>query len=273
MKKWIPLSCALLVHTLTYAAGTTPTDFTATYQSVSALKKSLEKNGLKVLGTHQVAGQKEYTTVIYTAPELQKVAALPERGFAGIMRILVDEKAHQLVASNPEYYLRAFLQKEYKDGLAQPLLDRLEKAFGKLTPTEDSLKTKKLEKYNFMMGMPKYGSFQQVAKAESSKVLCEKLEARAKDRIVFKLKLNDEGSSVLYGVALPKEIEQFNETLNTMGHCQLLPYTVWINKGKAQILHAKYYLALSFPRLSMKEFMKIMSVPGDIKEQFQSDFE
>ena len=272
MKKWIPLFCTLLMVTIVHAAETTPTDFTATYQSVSTLKKSLEKNGLKVLGTHQVATQKEYTTVIYTSPELQKVAALPERGFAGIMRILVDEKAHQLVVSNPEYYLRAFLQKEYKENMAQPLVDRLKKAVGKLTPTEDALKTKKLAKYNFMVGMPKYGSFQRVAKGDTQ-TLCKKLEAKAGDRIVFKLNLKEDGSSVLYGVTLPKEIEQFNETLGTMGHSQLLPYTVWVNDGEAQILHAKYYLALSFPRLSMKEFMKIMSIPGDIKDQFESDFE
>lgn len=46
-----------------------------------------------------------------------------------------------------------------------------------------------------------------------------------------------------------------------------------IENGEANILHAKFYLALSFPRLTMTEFMKIMSVPGDIKDSFEADFE
>ncbi len=102
--------------------------------------------------------------------------------------------------------------------------------------------------------------------------LCEKLEANAKDRIVFKLPLNKEGSAVLYGVALPKTIESFNVKLDTMGQSHLLPYTVLVEGGEANILHAKYYLALSFPQLTMTEFMKIMSVPGDIKDSFKADF-
>ena len=58
-----------------------------------------------------------------------------------------------------------------------------------------------------------------------------------------------------------------------MGQSHLLPYTVLVENGEANILHAKYYLALSFPRLSMTEFMKIMSVPGDIKDAFEADFQ
>ncbi len=58
-----------------------------------------------------------------------------------------------------------------------------------------------------------------------------------------------------------------------MGQSHLLPYTVLVENGEANLLHAKFYLALSFPRLTMGEFMKIMSVPGDIKDAFKADFE
>ena len=168
--------------------------------------------------------------------------------------------------------MRAFLQKDYNDGIAKPVNEALAAALGTLTPTDDSLKTKKLAKYNFMMSMPKYDDFARVAKGDT-KTLCEQLEANAKDRIVFKINVADDGSSVLYGVALPEEIEKFNETLGTMGQSHLLPYTVLVENGEANILHAKYYLALSFPQLTMAEFMKIMSIPGDIKDAFEADFE
>ena len=78
---------------------------------------------------------------------------------------------------------------------------------------------------------------------------------------------------MLYGVALPGELEKFNKKLETMGQSHLLPYTVLIENGEANILHAKFYFALSFPQLTMGEFMKIMSVPGDIKDAFETDFE
>ena len=58
-----------------------------------------------------------------------------------------------------------------------------------------------------------------------------------------------------------------------MGQSHLLPYMVLVEGDEANILHAKYYLALSFPRLSMTEFMRIMSIPGDIKDSFEADFE
>lgn len=254
------------------AAETTPTNFKADYLGVKALEKKLTANGLEVLGTHQVAGSNAYTVVIYTAPALKKAAQLPNRGFAAVLRILVDSNAKTLVVSNPEYYLRAFLQKEYQEGMAQPLFQALEKALGTLTPTEDSLKTKKLTKYHFMMSMPYYDDFARVAKGDVPS-LCKKIEANAKGRIVFKLDINGDGSAILYGVALPKKIEQFNEKLETMGQSHLLPYTVLVENGEANILHAKFYLALSFPRLTMTEFMKIMSVPGNIKDAFKADFE
>lgn len=259
------------IATVARAAETTPTDFKAGYLELDTLKQKLVDSGLEVLGTHQVAGSNDYTVVVYTCNDLRQAARLSERGFIAVLRILHNGKDRELVVSNPEYYMRAFLQKDYEDGLAKPVNDALAAALGTLTPTDDSLKTKKLAKYNFMMSMPQYDDFARVAKGET-KALCEKLEANAKDRIVFKLNVAEDGSSVLYGVALPVEIEKFNETLETMGQSHLLPYTVLVENGEANILHAKYYLALSFPRLSMTEFMKIMSVPGDIKDAFAADF-
>ena len=260
------------ITTLARAAETTPTDFKAGYLSLEHLEKKLTENGLEIIGTHEVAGSNAYTVVVYTSDDLKKAARIPGRGFIAALRILHDSNEKQLVVSNPEYYMRAFLQKEYKEGMAKPVNDALAAALGTLTPTDDSLKTKKLAKYHFMLSMPYYDDFQRVAKGSTDE-LCAMLEANAKDRIVFKLNVADDGSAVLYGVALPVEIEKFNEKIGTMGHSQLLPYTVLIENGEANILHAKFYLALSFPQLTMTEFMKIMSVPGNIKEAFEADFE
>lgn len=266
--KWMAL-LGLGMTMVAWSADTTPTNFSAKYLELEVLQQKLKAQGLQVVGTHQIAGKKEYTSILYTSDLLKKAAKQPERGFVAVMRILHNQKDQQLMVSNPEYYMRAFLQKDYKEGEAAPLLKSLTAALGALIPTEDALKTKKITKYHFMATMPYYDDFVLVAKG-STDLLCKKLEATSKDQIVFKLQISDD--AFLYGVSLPVEIEQFNETLATMGKSQLLPYTVLIENGKAQILHAKYYLALSFPRLTMGEFMKIMSVPNDIKKAFKADF-
>ena len=261
------------ITTAGFAGEITPTNFKADYQKIDALKQKLADNGLQVLGTHSVAGSNDYTVVLYTAPALQAAAQAPGRGFAGVLRILVDKQAQQLVASNPEYYLRAFLQKEYKDGMEAPVLAALKKSLGTLTPSEDAMKTQKLSNYNFMIGMPHYDDFQCVGMDGTTTELCKKLETSAKDKIVFKLNLKADGSSVLYGVALSPEVEGFNLKLDTMGKSHLLPYTVLIENDTACILPARYYLALSFPQLSMTEFGRIMSTPGKIQSAFEAFFE
>ncbi len=253
------------------AAETTPTDFQAGYVELGSLKEKLAANGLELLGTHQVAGSNEYTVVVYTSADLKKAALISNRGFIAALHILHNSKEREIIASNPEYFMRAFLQKDYKDGMAKPVNDALTAALGPLTPTKDSLPTKKLKKYKFMMGMPNYDDFQRVGKGTTAELLA-KLQKNAKEGIVFTQKLNEDGTSVLCGVALSNEIENFNLKIKTINQSHLLPYSVLIENGEARIMHAKFYLALSFPNLTMGEFMKIMGTPGDIKDAFKAIF-
>ncbi|MCF7849474.1 MAG: hypothetical protein K9M45_11545 [Kiritimatiellales bacterium] len=249
-----------------------PTDFKAQFVPLETLKQKMATHGLEVLGTHAVAGDEDYISIVYTSGDLRKLGQLPGRGFISVLSLLYNKQAKEIVASNPEYFVRAFMQKEYEDGMAKPVSDALRAALGELTPTDDSLEAKKLAKYHFMMSMPYYDDFVRVAKG-STKELCGKLEAGAKEQIVFKLDVATDGSSVLYGVALPVEIEKFNDTLETMGQSHLLPYLVLVENGEANILHAKFYLAVSFPRLTMTEFMKIMSTPGKIEDSCKNLFQ
>ncbi|VGO13370.1 hypothetical protein PDESU_01926 [Pontiella desulfatans] len=247
------------------------TDFTAAYVPLSELESKLNEAGLEVVGKHAVNGNSSYTSVIYTSDDLKKLGSASGRGFISVLRVLHNAERQELVASNPEYFIRAFYQKDYEDTMATPSVNALKAALGELKPTEDHLKAKELAKYNFMMGMPKYDGFVRVAKGATSELL-KKLASSAADRLVFSLDIKGDGSSMLCGVALPDGLEKFNEKLGTMGQSQLLPYTVLIENGEANILHAKFYLALSFPQLTMTEFMKIMSVPGDIEDAFKADF-
>ncbi len=253
------------------AQDTVPTDFTAAYIPLDQLEQQLGGSGFAVVGKHRVAGNSKYTSVLYTCEELKQLARDEGRGFIAVLRVLHNAEDKELVVSNPEYYIRAYYQKAYRKGSEASLIQALEAALGPLEPTADALKAKKLAKYKFMVGMPTYDDFVRVAEGPVEE-LAQKLEANAKERIVFKLDIKGDGSALLYGVGLPDGIEKFNEKLETMGQSHLLPYTVLIENGEANILHAKFYLALSFPRLTMTEFMKIMSVPGKIEDAFKTDF-
>lgn len=272
MRRWLWIVGAIGCFCgMAKAAEPVPTDFEAAYVELDVLEKKLVENGLVVIGKHIVAGNEKYTSVVYTSADLKKLGQTSERGFISVLRILHNAEKQELVASNPEYYVRAFFQKDYTADMEAPVMTALESALGKLAPTDDSLSAKKLAKYHFMMSMPYYDDFVRVAKGTTPELL-KKLETNAKGRVVFKLDIKGDGSSVLCGVALPNDLEKFNDKLNTMGQSHLLPYMVLIENGEANILHAKFYLALSFPQLTMGEFMKIRSVPGDIKDAFKADF-
>lgn len=248
------------------------TDFTAAYRPLDQLKQQLAENGLTVVGTHAVNGNEKYTSVMYTSADLQSMGAESGRGFISVLRMLHNAEAQEIKVSNPEYFVRAFFQKDYQDGMEAPVMQALKAALGELEPTDDQLSAKKLSKYHFMMSMPYYDDFERVAEGSIDELM-KKLKSNAGERLVFKLDIKGDGSSMLCGVGLPDGIEQFNEKLGTMGQSHLLPYMVLIENDEAHILHAKYYLAVSFPQLTMTEFMKIMSVPGDIKDAFKADFE
>lgn len=267
---WVVL-LAVGVCSSAFAAESVPTDFNASYRSIPELEAQLAAQGLTVIGKHAVNGNEKYTSIIYTSKDLKKLGAEPGRGFIAALRVLHNAEKKELRASNPEYFIRAYYQKEYQEGMEVPVVKALQAALGKLEPTDDALTAKKLAKYKFMVGMPKYHDFERVAKGSVDELI-GKLESNAKERIVFRLDIRGDGSSLLYGVGLPDGIEKFNDKIDTMNQSQLLPYTVLIEDGEANILHAKFYLAVSFPQLTMTEFMKIMSVPGDIKDAFKADF-
>ena len=110
-----------------------------------------------------------------------------------------------------------------------------------------------------MMGMPYYEDKEVIAEGKD-------LVNKAKN-VVFTLKLSD--NSYLLGIDLADK--SFVEKIGR-ANAAVLPYCVAVEGDKAQMLHAKYYLAISYPLLSMGEFMTIASVPGEIEEELTQAF-
>lgn len=227
---------------------------------------NLKKEGFEILGEHAVADDKKLKAILFTSNELKLASSIDLKGFASVMRVIINENKNEIRITNPHYFLKAFLQKNYSNELAKNIETKLQNAFGKFEKSSDYLDENKLENYHFMVGMPYYEDMIVLSEQENATLL-KKAKENAKERLVFELKLTEK--STLLGLALDNE--KFVKKIGEQ-NAVLLPYLVLIENNKAYMLHPKYYIALSYPLLSMSEFMTIASVPGNIENSLKKIF-
>jgi hypothetical protein len=257
----------LSIASLSLQAAELHTYFSAAFMDVKQTEAKLKGQGFEILGKAQVNASAAHTVIIFTHPLMAKSASKKDRAFAGVMRVLVNSKKKELRLTNPQYFLRAFLQKEFDAAVAKGVEDKMKAAFGALTGTKNKLEAGDLADYHFMFGMPYYADMDEVAEGKKADLMA-KFEKNAGKNIVFK---KDFGASTLYAVTLAGEIEGFPAKLKVEYNSQVLPYMVIIQEGQAKILAAKYYLAVSL-LLSMGEFMTISDMPGKIENAVEKLF-
>ncbi len=238
------------------------------YQEANDVKSALRDNGLKVVGEYDAMQNPNYHVIAYTSDRLLADASKKDEGFAAVQKVVVSKVDKELIFTNPEYFLHAFLGDDYKSEDAKQLNSLLTKAFGTLKGSKDALDEDDIEGYHFMMGMPYYEDMIEVAKGKN---LGEKLEKNAGDNIIFKVKVGDD---TLYGVAMPTKNGEKSYISEIKGETNsaFLPYMVLVEDDEAKILHPKFYLAISYPQLSMGNFMSISGTPGDIEDYFKALF-
>ena len=76
-----------------------------------------------------------------------------------------------------------------------------------------------------------------------------------------------------YLAAVQLQEDHFASTIGSKDKAAYLPYTVVIENNQARILRGRFYIALSNPTLSMGQFMKIMSTPGNIRSEYERLFQ
>ena len=257
--KILTVSALLVATAVSAQAAKISAYYTAPYTSAKTVKSKLGKSGFKVLATYAPAGNKSQHVIVFTNKKLTTLASKKSRGFAAIQRVMVDDAAKTVRVTNPSYWLAAYMQKDNKPAIATAVKNAIGKALGKLTATKDVLDAGDLAGYHFMIGMPYYKEMIEL-KAGG------KTNAKKK---IFELKL-DNGSK-LVGVTMGKTTENFVGKIGTE-NAILLPYTILVEDGKAYALHPKYYIALSYPLLSMGQFMGISSIPDVIDRKLKKIF-
>ena len=236
----------------------------AAYVDVATAKSKLEAAGFEVVGSYK--STETSTTLLYTNDALKADANKVSRGLASVGRVLIDDDRKQVSISNPVYFNVAFLQKEYNHMTAFAALTALEKAFGPLKNSEDAWEFAGLADYHFMVGMPYYQDMDVVGEGATADLVAK---AKAAKGTIAVVKLADDRYVAF--VELDKRNNGFVKKTGTQ-NAQILPWAVLIEDGKAKALNAKYCIAVSYPLLTMTEFMGIATIPDAITKNLQKIF-
>ena len=249
--------------------GMLNTSFTVQNVKSADIAKRLESKGFKILAEHYVSADASLKTVLFTRDDLIAQADKSSRGFAAVLRLMVDDGLKEAILLNPEYQLRAFMQKDADEAAIKKISTDLIGAFDNPQITiPDMLEKDNLSGYHFMMGMPYYEEMAVVASGKSADLL-KRLKAGGGETVLFDLELSKERH--VLAVDLGRKVEKFVYKTGT-DEALLLPYLVLIEGDEAKILAPKYYIALMYPSLSMSEFMKIANIPGIIESSIKKLF-
>lgn len=234
---------------------------------VATAKSALETVGFSVIGEYKM--KKIGTSIIFTNDALTAAASKEGRGHAAILRLLVDDANKKISITNPIYFGKAFLQDDYNHATASAALAALNKAFPGLTMSTDKWDFEGLGSYHFMMGMPYYEDPNVLAEGDSQELIAKAKAYKKGKLLVFEYKISD--TATLLGYELGRKTSKFVKKIGS-DKAEILPYTILVENGKATALAPKYYIAVSYPALSMGQFMTIATVPGAIDKDLKKPF-
>ncbi len=237
------------------------------YVDVDSAKEKLKEAGFDVLAEYKSV--KDGKTIVFTNKALKSQASKSKRAHAAVLRLFVDKKEKMISFTNPIYFGKAFMQDDYNEAVSKSVLASINKAFPGLKGSKDKLDEDDLAAYHFMVGMPYYEDFDELGEGSISELLDKAKSYKKGKLLLFTLKLNDD--SYLLGYDLGKRTKKFVKKIGR-ANAAVLPYTISIEDGLASSLEAKYYLAVSYPLLSMTEFTTIATVPGAIKKDLSKPF-
>jgi len=235
--------------------------------SVKDAKVKLQDAGYEIIAEYSPV--KDGTTLVFTNEALKAQGAKPKRAHVSILRMFIDDKEKKISITNPIYFGRAFMQDYYKEEVFVEEYEKLYAAFPNVEGSKDALEFDDLADFHFMMGMPYYEDPDELAEGSNEKLLKKALRYKKGKNVIFELKLSKK--STLIGYELGKRTKKFVKKIGR-ANAAVLPYCISIEDGKATSLAAKYYLAVSYPLLTMGEFMTISTVPGAIESDLKKVF-
>lgn len=257
----------IMLGALKLSAEDVSTYLVGEHVDVATAKERLGKAGFEVLAEYESV--KDGKTIVFTNSALKAQGAKPKRAHAAVLRLFIDDQEKKISFTNPIYFGKAFMQDAYDAAVFNAQFEAINSAFPGLVGSVDKLDSDALSGYHFMMSMPYYSDVDELGKATNSELLEKAKSYKNGNNLIFTLKLSDE--SYLLGYDLDKRTKKFVEKIGRT-NAAVIPYCISIENGLASSLEAKYYLAVSYPLLTMTEFTTIATVPGAIKKDLTKPF-
>ena len=283
------LSALLMLITFSVSAEKIPAYFKSNVElgdlnsAIKEVKAKISTADFKVIGEYSPAGNSKHKVIIFTSDNLKKFSTkFKDRGALGAMlRIGLIEKNGKTTISiaNPIYMFNAYWGKSASTNQKLTMKTLSNKALtilgNDLSPFGGEMSEEDLAKYHYKMMMPYFDDPIELAKYSSFAEGTSKIEANLKSgkgntKLVYKLTFPGK-DIVVYGVAL-NGADGEKGFLSKIGedHIAAMPYEIILQGKEATMLHGKYRLALYWPKLSMGQFMEIMSTPGNIEDALEA---
>jgi len=243
--------------------------------ALAAVEQKLTAEGFAVVGRHMPKGVPDHGVVVLTDAGLTE--ALKQLGGTAVIGIpiRVGVKADGSVSYvNLEYWERAYIRKDYGkiEAAAKAAAARLEKALGAGKPFGGEVEAGKLAHYHYMFGMEYFEDHSELRTYksfdEAVKVVRDNLAAGPHNSAkVYELVYPDRKLAV-FGVAHNDPEKGEGWWVNKIGpdHIAALPWEIFISDGTVYSLRGRFRTALSWPALTMGQFMTISQHPDFTKE-------
>nr|NQU88966.1 hypothetical protein [Bacteroidota bacterium] len=243
---------------------------------------ALKDGGFEILGDYHPESNKDLFVVAYTRKDLQQICLRKDdRGaLASILKIGFIKKEGIVDVSmlNPMYVFYAYLGDHTDKNLSElqkidsDIKASLSKVGNGFTPFGGSEEADDLKKYRYMAFMPRFSDPVELNEFSTFKegltTINKNLDAgKGNTTKVYELDF-PEKEIAIFGIGLLDTEKGEAHFLPIIGEENIaaMPYEIILQGNEATMLHGKYRFALHWPELTMGEFMKIMSTPGDVED-------
>lgn len=245
------------------------------------VEKKLTAAGFQVLALYTPKYLPTHGVLVAT--DAGMLAKIRELGGAAIVAapIRVGITREGVVSyTNPDYWNRAYLQQHFAQ--AEPTVravqSRLAKALGTGPGFGGDESAADLPDYQYIVGMERFDNDKNLLATHSD-------FATAVRTVQENLAKGQAGVTKAYEVVMPdKKLAVFGVAMNSKDNGDAViigkigvqdrmagfPYEMFVVNNQVYALYARYRLALAFPDLGMKNFMRIAFVPEDIQTSLKA---
>jgi hypothetical protein len=256
-------------------------------EQTKATVDALENAGFTLAG--QYSPLENTTVLVVTSPELQRIAAMSDKGGYGAgQRVSVTEREGKTEVAfvNPLYIQFAYRM----GGDMQGVYDQLGKALGNVETfgAKKEMTAKKLGKYHYKPMMPYFDDPMELGSFDSHEAAIAAVESGlAVDgdplTLVYRIDIPGKNQTVL-GVGMKATSDADKEVdideshqlaiVDFEGYSKVayFPYEILVDDTNVEALPMKFRMAVHFPDLSMMGkhgFTKLMSSPGATEDAFE----